>query len=222
MNDMFLRKTPLSEVLFKVPIEQEKKHQNGELFIGLASTDPVEISKIINRNETEMLNDLYALISLVKNEVPKDPWRLDYLIIDTSPGISTLSINAVAVCDKLISMMRIVNGDTSGTLRFISTIQNSVKPATYIVLNQIPNKFASTDLDNHVESAIISRFDENVYYAGVIKYSQAIIDLEFESAFAEIDKIRYQRPFHIFDLKENSRSKLVKDLEQILGVILDA
>ena len=60
-----------------------------------------------------------------------------------------------------------------------------------------------------------------MYYAGVIKYSQAIIDLEFENAFEEINQIRYQRPFHIFDLEEGTRNKLVKDLDQILGVILD-
>ena len=65
---------------------------------------------------------------------------MDYIIIDTSPGIRHWSINALSIADKLILTMKMDDLDIEGTKKLIYEIYTTfVKfgAISYILLNRI-------------------------------------------------------------------------------------
>ena len=65
---------------------------------------------------------------------------IDYIIIDTSPGIRHWSINALSIADKLILTMKMDDLDIEGTKKLLNEIYTTfVKfgAITYILLHRI-------------------------------------------------------------------------------------
>ena len=65
------------------------------------------IAEINQRDTDAMLEDLFTLMELVRVILPGDPFNVDYILIDTSPGLTTNAINGVAITDQVIMILRI-------------------------------------------------------------------------------------------------------------------
>ena len=66
--------------------------------------------------------------------------RLDYLIIDTSPGIRTWSINALAVSDILLLTLKSGDIDSKGTKRLVEDIYDTFTKhgsKSYLLYNRV-------------------------------------------------------------------------------------
>ena len=66
--------------------------------------------------------------------------RLDYLIIDTSPGIRTWSINALAISDVLLLTLKSGDIDSKGTKRLVDDIYSTFAKhgsRTFLLYNRV-------------------------------------------------------------------------------------
>jgi cellulose biosynthesis protein BcsQ len=145
---------------------------------------------------------LYKLIKLVRDILPSDPWNADFIILDTSPGFSKDSLNAVAAADHLILALRLINADLGGTGEMLKILHKGLQPFTSLVLNQVPSAFVDDDSEEYtrklVKKHIIDPIGSNkIRIGGFIENDVNVIDREGEYAMYYLEGVQAQRPIHI-------------------------
>ncbi len=172
----------IHDVTYRLP-----PHTKGKLFVGLSSIDGQLISKIDQRGRTAPLNDLYKLIGLVRNKLTESPWNADYVILDTSPGVSMNSINNVAVAEHLFIIQKLINADLDGTVEMLKIIHQSLRPNTSIIINQLPTKFlqqGASKIKKLIQSRVIDPLNRpNIWFGGIIANDEELIEQEIDFAF---------------------------------------
>jgi chromosome partitioning protein len=138
LNNYLNSSADLSDVIIdgKQFIYNEKNHPNslnkdrgstdadvGGLWLGFSNPRSDEILQLETTGTTAAREILKKLI-LLKEQLLTD-LRLDYLIIDTSPGIRTWSINALAVSDILLLTLKSGDIDSKGTKRLVEDIYDT-------------------------------------------------------------------------------------------------
>ena len=138
LNNYLNSSADLSDVIIdgKQFIYNEKNHPNslnkdrgstdanvGGLWLGFSNPRSDEILQLETTGTTAAREILKKLI-LLKERLLTD-LRLDYLIIDTSPGIRTWSINALAVSDILLLTLKSGDIDSKGTKRLVEDIYDT-------------------------------------------------------------------------------------------------
>ncbi|RMG20080.1 MAG: hypothetical protein D6732_29135 [Methanobacteriota archaeon] len=194
----------------------------GKLFMGLADDKSEIISKITQQTKEASLDNLYKLISLIDDILPKDPWNADFVILDTSPGFSADSLNAVAAAKHLILMLRLINADISGTRQMLETLYSGLKPRTSLILNQVPHAFLEDDGEEYtkmlVRKHIIEFVDpQKVNVCGFIPIDFEVIEKEAEFAMYFLEGLKAQRPIHVV---ANPNGNLAKNMPQIADCFL--
>ena len=96
----------------------------GKLWIGFCNAKKEEIYKIETGSLESSKSQLRRFIVL-RDKLIRD-YDLDYVIIDTSPGIRYWSINALAVADVLFLTLKTGDIDLEGTKRLASEIYGSL------------------------------------------------------------------------------------------------
>ena len=83
--------------------------------------------------------EILKKLILLKEKMLTD-LRLDYLIIDTSPGIRTWSINALAISDILLLTLKSGDIDSKGTKRLVEDIYDTFTrhgSKSYLLYNRV-------------------------------------------------------------------------------------
>jgi hypothetical protein len=111
-------------------------------------------------------------------------YDLDYIIIDTSPGIRYWSINALAVADVLLLTLKMGDIDLEGTKRLASEIYASLTKygtKSYLLFNRVAGYCVPSHHDGQVEGP------ESRFVSGT-QESQKVI-LSDESAASEAESM---------------------------------
>lgn len=132
LNDYLLGEADVDEVMTEVTDiieEYSKKYDKaaevkGRLWIGFCNVKKEEIYKIEGGTSESSKSQLRRFIVL-REKLIRD-YELDYVIIDTSPGIRYWSINALAVADTLFLTLKTGDIDVEGTKRLASEIYGSL------------------------------------------------------------------------------------------------
>jgi len=132
LNDYLLGEAEVDEVMTPVTDsiqEFSKQHDitseiKGKLLIGFCNVKKEEVYKIESGTSDNSKSQLRRFILLRENLI-RD-YDLDYIIIDTSPGIRYWSINALAVADTLFLTLKMGDIDLEGTKRLASEIYGSL------------------------------------------------------------------------------------------------
>ena len=132
LNDYLLGEAEVDEVMTAVTDniqEYGKKHDNtseikGKLWIAFCNVKKEEIYKIEAGASDNSKSQLRRFI-LLRENLMRD-YDLDYIIIDTSPGIRYWSINALAVADTLFLTLKMGDIDVEGTKKLASEIYGSL------------------------------------------------------------------------------------------------
>ena len=95
----------------------------GCLWLSFSNPRSEEILQLETTGASTTREILKKLI-LMKERLLKD-LNLDYLIIDTSPGVRTWSINALAISDVLLLTLKSGDIDSKGTRRLIEDIYDT-------------------------------------------------------------------------------------------------
>ena len=111
--------------------------KTGELYFMPASTNVTAMLRTL-RTGFEIVSFMKALESLQKL------FELDYLFIDTHPGIENDTLLATGVCDHLLIVSRLDQQDIFGTNVMVELARSLDKPA-HLVFNMIPRGVREAD-----------------------------------------------------------------------------
>jgi chromosome partitioning protein len=187
LNDYLLGEAEVDEVMTDVTdILQDygAKFDNaseirGKLWIGFCSVKKEEIYKIESGSLENSKMQLRRFIVL-RDKLIRD-YDLDYVIIDTSPGIRYWSINALAVADILFLTLKMGDIDLEGTKRLAAEIYASLtKYGTKSFL--LFNRVAGYCLPSHQEGLSPA---SSAAVSGEGSSQGAVLQDEYEAGNAE-------------------------------------
>jgi len=144
----------------------------GRLFLVPASTDPIEISRMLNSGyEVSRLNrGIFAMIQA---------FQLDQLVLDTHAGMNEETLITLAISDALAIILRPDQQDLFGTAVMIDVARKLEVPNIALVINNIPPTFDIAELVQQVE---------RVYQcpvAAAIPLSEQVMGLASAGIFAQ-------------------------------------
>ena len=120
----------------------------GKLFIIPSRLSAVEITKILREG--------YSVELLIEgfHQIVKE-LKLDYLLIDTHPGINEETLIALSVSNVLFVVMRPDSQDYQGTAVTVDIAKTLEVPRILLVVNKIPQVFDLEDVRKKVENLFI-------------------------------------------------------------------
>ena len=142
LNDYLNGTCEVNRVLIDL---SDRVNDSGELFAGLAnpSTEAIRDMSAKDRKwEMQALERLLALRTSLLNAK-----GLDYLILDTSPGLQYSSINAVVSADLVLVATTSDRSDLEGTRRMLRELYDLFEKKTEIVLNKVLDGSIGTGKD---------------------------------------------------------------------------
>jgi len=144
LNDFLWHKCEIEEAAVSVSFPDESI--GGELFLIPSSTNTGDIARIINDGyNVELLSEGFNRLC--------EKLDLDFLLIDTHPGLNEETLLSIAISDTLLIIMRPDQQDFEGssiTLRVASRLQ--VEEIS-VILNKVPSLFDPVQLKNEVEKS---------------------------------------------------------------------
>lgn len=136
INDLLSGEAKISEVVIDLGPELNLK---GKFLIGFSSERKEDINEIEIRHDTKwQLVALKRFLS-AKRELFEDH-NIDYLFLDTSPGIRYWSINMLATADLLFLLLKDSDIDVEGTRKMVNDIYDSLSrfgSKYYLILNKV-------------------------------------------------------------------------------------
>lgn len=153
INDYLLGKTEIEETMIELTSILDRTatektsttfKTTGALWLALSNPKREEISKLditafnAGMDTNANLQILRRFIKLKEEAITKH--NIDYIIIDTSPGIKFWSINSLAIADTLVLMLKMDDLDIEGTKSLVSEIYESFSELgtkSYLLLNRV-------------------------------------------------------------------------------------
>jgi cellulose biosynthesis protein BcsQ len=121
-----------------ISTEKSFDRNGGNLWLGFSNPRSEEILQL-ETTGTSTAREILKKLILLKEKMLTD-LRLDYLIIDTSPGIRTWSINALAISDILLLTLKSGDIDSKGTRRLVEDIYDTFNrhgSKSYLLYNRV-------------------------------------------------------------------------------------
>jgi MinD-like ATPase involved in chromosome partitioning or flagellar assembly len=116
----------------------------GQVFLIPSSIKAGEIARILREGyDVGLLNDGFR--DLVKE------MKLDYLMIDTHPGLNEETLLSIAISDVLIIIMRPDQQDYQGTAVTVDVARKLDVPRMIMLVNKVPQAFDPEDVKTRVE-----------------------------------------------------------------------
>jgi len=140
------------------------------LFLIPSSIDTGAIAKVLREGyDVTRLNDGFQKLVKVLD--------LDYLLIDTHPGVNEETLLSIAISDLLILILRPDNQDFQGTSVTVELARRLEVGEMLIVLNKVPSSANPETLREQVEAAY------RAPVIGVIPLSEQVAELASSSIF---------------------------------------
>jgi MinD-like ATPase involved in chromosome partitioning or flagellar assembly len=144
LNDFLWQKCEIEEAVTDVDVPMVEGM--NRLFLIPSSTNTGDIARIINDGyNVELLSEGFDKL--------KEKLELDYLLIDTHPGLNEETLLSISVSDKLLVILRPDQQDFEGssiTLRVASRLHVE---QIAVVVNKVPATLDSAALKQDVETA---------------------------------------------------------------------
>lgn len=143
----------------------------GALFLIPSSIKASEIARILREGyDVGRLNDGFRELGTALD--------LDYLIVDTHPGLNEETLLSITVSDVLLLLMRPDKQDFQGTAVTVDVARRLDVPELLLLVNKVP---ASVDRDALARD-IAAAYDAEV--GGVLPLSEAVVENSSGSLFS--------------------------------------
>ncbi len=120
----------------RVLVDVTQKHgRSGKFFVGLANPATEAIREMSAKDRKWEMRALGRLLSL-KTSLLNDA-HLDYVVLDTSPGLQYSSINAIVSADIVLVVTSLDTSDIKGTQRMTQELYNLFEKKTGILMNKV-------------------------------------------------------------------------------------
>ena len=141
VNDYLDGKAKIEDIMVDVTDRFKTK---GKLLVGFANPDMEAMREMARKDRKWQMQALRRVISMKQELAEK--FGVDFVIIDTSPGIQYSSVNSVVSADVsvIVSTMDIL--DIDGVQRIVRELYEPFEKKTVIIMNKaIPQEFVSED-----------------------------------------------------------------------------
>lgn len=169
LNEFLRGECSIEDVAFSIgentgDEEGRKKLAGKDIWLIPSSIKTKEITKILKEGyDVMLLNE--GLQELIKN------LKLDYLFIDTHPGLNEETLLSVSVSDILIILLRPDQQDFQGTSVTVELARLLDVPKLYLLVNKALSRYDP----KQIKEEIASVFGCNV--AGVMPLSEDLVEL---------------------------------------------
>jgi MinD-like ATPase involved in chromosome partitioning or flagellar assembly len=146
----------------------------GQIFLIPSSIKAGEIARILREGyDVGLLNDGF------RDVVEK--MNLDYLLIDTHPGLNEETLLSIAISNALVIILRPDSQDYQGTIVTVDVAKKLEVPLMLMVVNKVPSTFDLEDVRTRVEQTY------NATVGAVFPHSEEMMALASSGIFS----IRY-------------------------------
>jgi septum site-determining protein MinD len=135
LNDYLEEKCEITDALHDLSGKYQTK---GRLQVGFANPSTEAMREMMTKDRRWEMKALHRTLA-AKNTL-HDKAKADFLIFDTSPGVSYSSINALASSDFVIIVSKLDEFDMEGTKELVHGIYESLGRKTGLLLNRIPTE----------------------------------------------------------------------------------
>lgn len=158
--------------------------KQGALFLLPASIKAGEITRVLREGyEVNLLTDGFR--TLIRS------LRLDYLFIDTHPGLNEETLLSILISDMLVLILRPDQQDFQGTAVTVEVARKLQMKKILLVINKALSKLDFASLKQQVEQA----YDAPV--AGILPVSEEMIELGSANIFSLVyPEHPYSREVH--------------------------
>ena len=210
INDLLNGQANISDILYDLTNELELK---GKFLLGFSSSRKEDVNEIEIKHNSKWQIEAVRRFIKAKKEL-SDQFNIDYLFIDTSPGIRYWSINSLACSDFIFLLLKDSDMDVEGTQKMIIDIYDSLSrfgANYYIILNKVPGEtIKEEETKNRDEKSWIKEL-ERVVGAEIIGSIPCYCDIQF-SRHEYLFSIR--QPTHSFSTRLEKIADTIKELSQ--------
>jgi MinD-like ATPase involved in chromosome partitioning or flagellar assembly len=168
LNDYLWKRSPIQDTAHDVSSALELTQ--GKVFLVPASVDAEEIARILSEGyNVSLLNDGFR--QLIKE------LELDYLFIDTHPGLSHETLLSIAIANLLILILRPDQQDYQGTAVTIDVARQLKVRKLMLVINKALSKLNFSTLQQTVEATY------SASVAGIFPLSEDMVELGSRGLF---------------------------------------
>jgi septum site-determining protein MinD len=142
----------------------------GRIYLIPSSIKPGEISRVLREgyDAQKLAQGFHRLV---------DELELDYLLIDTHPGLNEETLLSIVISDALAIIMRPDKQDYEGTGITVEVARQLEVPAMLLIVNKTPSFFDPEAVKRKVEQAY------NCQVAAVLPHSDEMMGLASEGIF---------------------------------------
>lgn len=176
LNDYLWGKVGIEQVAYDVGArltmsDGHKGLPQGTLHLVPSSIKPGDIARILREGyDVGLLNDGYQTLI--------DKLKLDYLFVDTHPGLNEETLLSISVSDVVLLIMRPDKQDFQGTAVTVDVARRLEVNNLLIVVNRVLDSFDFEALRKQVEETY------KAPAAGVLPNSDDVIELASSDIFA--------------------------------------
>ncbi len=176
LNHYLWGQTKIEDAAYQVYTSTDGK---GAVFLVPASINPNDIARILR--ERYDANDMHNAFREIVQEL-----ALDYLIIDTHPGLNEETLLSIAISDALLIVRRPDQQDFQGTGVTVEVARRLRVPQINLIVNKVPPEYQIED----VRQKVLDTYGCPV--AALIPLSMDVAHMASSSVFC------LQYPEHIF------------------------
>jgi len=193
LNDYLWGHCLIEETAYDVTaVLQNKGKQRSKIYLIPCSIKAKDITKILREGfDFGLLNDGFQEL--------QERLDLDYLFIDTHPGLNEETLLSITISDVLVLILRPDNQDFQGTAVTIQVARKLQVPKMLLLINKVLPSFDFDDLRKKVEKLY------NSPVAGVLPLSEEMVQL------ASSDLFCLRSPNHPFSQEMEKVAKQIMD-----------
>ncbi len=171
-------------------------------FSNPSSSSIDEMMKLDEKKATKMLRKLISIKKIMQKE-----YQIDYLLVDTSPGIGLTVVNSFIVSERIIFIVRFSKVDIESTINMLNGFKESINETSSLVVNMVPPKLFDEgrhlNLEQVVKSVLQSGFDrQSIQFGGWIPTDRKFVEQEFELATQMISGYSVEIPILVNESME--------------------
>ncbi len=209
LNNLLSGEVEISDLLVDLSPELDLK---GRLYLGFSNPGKEDVHDIEIKHETKwQLSAIRKFLSAKKQLF--EEYKIDYLFLDTSPGIRYWSINTLATADIQLLIMKDNDVDVEGTKKMITDIYETLTnfgSKYFVVLNKVPGASPLNEYNLTADK----EFQENLEKEFGTKIVASI------PCFCDIQFSRHEFLFSIEQPNHPFSKKMVDLAERIKGIAL--
>jgi septum site-determining protein MinD len=171
LNDYLWGRCPISDAAYDVSDLLPKLRGKGNLYLIPSSIKAGEIARVLREGyDVGLLTDGFQELM--------DVLKLDYLFIDTHPGLNEETLLSITISDILLLILRPDQQDFQGTAVTVDVARKLEVPKILMTINKAPESLDFDDLKQQVENVY------GISVAGVLPHSDKMMLLASKGVFA--------------------------------------